>query len=127
VLGVNWMQVRDWHNRRNAPTGFGGLTTAEVCAAASVTYRQIDFWVRCGYIPAVDRLASVGSGKPRRWTQDEATFVAQLGQLVRAGINVKIAATALREAATVGEVVKQVRLPGGLTVHLRPLLEAVSA
>ena len=42
-----------------------GLSSQVVARAAGVTYRQLDYWVRCGLYPDVVR--APGSGQARRW------------------------------------------------------------
>ena len=60
----------------------GLLRSPEVCARAGCTYRQLDFWVRCGYLrPA---RAAAGSGTQRLFTVDEAAVAGRMVRLVEA-------------------------------------------
>lgn len=93
-----------------------GLSSAQVQAAAGITYRQLCFWVDAGHLP-VDRLvAGTGSGNPRVWSIAERDYVVALARLVNAGIRVDIAARAMREAAP--EIPTTILLAPGVTVHL---------
>lgn len=56
-------------------------TSAEVADQAGVSYRQLDYWERCGVIPATR--ARVGSGHPREWTDWQARIVTVLASYVR--------------------------------------------
>lgn len=60
------------------------LSTVELCAAAGVTYRQVDYWTRTGYLVPV--LGGRGSGKGReRWYDpDEIRVAKALRALLRA-------------------------------------------
>jgi hypothetical protein len=74
------------------------LTTDEVAAAAGVTYRQLDYWCRAGYLsPALASGRMRGhAGKARRWSSHEALVAACMGQLTRAGIAPGVAAPIAR-------------------------------
>ena len=109
------------------------LSSDAVCAFAGVTYRMLDWWIRCGYVPEPARTQQFpreGAPEPRRttgylrtWTEADAAHVARLAQLVRAGIQPQIAADALR---TAGPDAGSVTLPGGLTVSLLPVPKVAS-
>lgn len=52
-------------------------SSVEVCKAAGVTYRQLDYWDRTGVVsPSV---SANGSGTQRRYTVDDAVAVALVG------------------------------------------------
>lgn len=106
------------------------MNTVEVCKRAGITYRQADYWSRAGLIPGVTNLVDKGSGYPREWTYEQVEFVTVLAQLVRAGINVRVASEAITKRIAEGTALRdltEVALPGGLRVSLRPRLAAVSA
>jgi len=95
------MQSRDlalyrWHMRRiPAPSTvrLTGLSSDEVAEYAGITYRQLDHWLRRGYIPAPGTTSGeTGSGNRRRWTQAEADRVALMASLVGEGLTVPAAA-----------------------------------
>lgn len=64
-----------------------GLSTTQVVErfGGEITYRQLDYWVRRGYVtPSVSE--GRGHGNPRRWSEADVERVARLGwvaQLVR--------------------------------------------
>lgn len=64
------------------------IPAAEVCQRAGVTYRQLDYWGRRGFIP---RQETGGSGYPRRFTEDDVTYIALFAKLIRAGLEHDIA------------------------------------
>lgn len=101
------------------------LTSEQVCARARCSYRQLDYWTRTGRVPGVTRLQVPGSGYPRRWRQDEAALVIRLGQFVRAGIALRVAAEVLRREVAAGNDVarlSEVRLTDDVVLQLRPAL-----
>lgn len=91
-----------------------GLSSQQVMAEAGITYRQLDFWVRAGYVQG-ERLTSRGSGQPRRWTDDERDYVVTLARLVHAGIPLSVAATAL---ATTSTLPVEINLGHGVTLRI---------
>lgn len=50
---------------------------------AGVSYRQLDHWIRSGYVPGVD--SAGGRGHAREFTAQGERRVILLGQLTRAG------------------------------------------
>lgn len=57
------------------------FSSEEVAVAAGITYRQLDWWVRKGYLtPTVE---STGSGVPRQWSLRDLVDVAFFAGLVR--------------------------------------------
>ena len=44
-------------------------TTTQVTQITGATYRMLDHWARCGYIPG--QCDPVGSGHRRRWTESQ--------------------------------------------------------
>ena len=51
----------------------GTYSTVEVCRITGATYRQLDWWCRTGRIPGQPSGAATGSGRRRRWTDDQIT------------------------------------------------------
>jgi hypothetical protein len=45
-----------------------GVSTRDAALMLGVSYRQLHYWVTCGYIPG---LKPQGSGHPLRWGQEE--------------------------------------------------------
>ena len=69
-----------WSTRHPAPEGF--LSSPEVCDLANISYRQLDWWARRGYISAT--ADNHGSGQRRLWSTAEAAAVAVVAERVRA-------------------------------------------
>lgn len=61
------------------------FSSAQVCAATTTSYRQVDNWLRCGYLDVA--AAFPGSGKRRVFTFKEALQVAVLAELANAGVH----------------------------------------
>jgi hypothetical protein len=72
-----------------------GTSLVEAARRAGITYRQADYWCRCGYVPGVDLHG--GSGNARAITTSQARHLGRLARLVQAGIKVDVAAAALAE------------------------------
>lgn len=57
-----------------------GFTSAEACNAAGISYRQLDYWARSGYVQ-LDTPATPGSGARRRWSAQQVAVLAVLGHV----------------------------------------------
>jgi DNA-binding transcriptional MerR regulator len=102
------------------------VTTQAVVAATGVTYRQLDYWARCGYVRP--KHEGAGSGVWRRWSERELHVAELIGRLTRAGVVLEVAARVARLAIdggparlAVGEGVPVTLAPG---VHLLVELRA---
>jgi hypothetical protein len=67
-------------------------TSAEVCALAGVSYRQLDVWARNGWLHpdrhgTADADYQPTSGYPRAWHWPEVVKACALAGMVRAGIS----------------------------------------
>lgn len=67
------------------------FTAPTAARLAEVSYRQLDYWARCGWVtPTVDE---VGPGRPRRprrlYRGDDIARLALLGHLGRSGFDVR--------------------------------------
>lgn len=58
------------------------ILASEVCRRAGVTYRQLDYWARRGFIPDTGK----GSGVPRQFTEADVDYITTFGRLVKAGL-----------------------------------------
>jgi hypothetical protein len=57
----------------------------ELTNRAGITYRQLDFWTRCGYLtPLKDRIPR--TGYPRVYPLDQVDLARQMRRLVDAGL-----------------------------------------
>lgn len=59
------------------------ILAAEVCQRAGVSYRQLDYWSRRGFIPNTAK----GSGVPRQFTETDVDYIEMFAKLVHAGLN----------------------------------------
>lgn len=107
------------------PDTDGLLTSHEVAEHAGITFRQLDYWTRRGYVTAEQ--PGRGSGTQRRFTPEQADRVALLAALVHAGLTLDTAVSALNRAFTGGDTLIIPLTPQTyLTTHLTPL-HAVTA
>ena len=56
-------------------------TTHEVAMRSGLSYRQLDYWLRSGFITIADD--ADGSGSRRRFTDDEVADVMKVAQMMR--------------------------------------------
>jgi Na+(H+)/acetate symporter ActP len=107
----------------------GSLSSAQVCARAGVTYRQLDHWSRLGLVrPTVD---SSGSGTQRQWDATSVAVVAVAGRLARLGAPAHVrarAGAAVAEMATAQGWMVVEALGASVSVHVgTDLVEALKA
>lgn len=62
------------------------VTTRELCGMAAITYRQADYWIRCGYLLCLNPEA--GSGVQRVHDPSEVRVARALRQVQAAGCHV---------------------------------------
>ena len=69
------------------------MTSEALVARAGITYRQLDWWTRRGYLkPDHDwEGRHSGTGTPREWMQEECRVAMAMGRLVQAGLRVDVA------------------------------------
>ena len=101
-------------------------SAAAVVHAAKVTHRQLDFWVRSGWVVAT--VQARGSGRWREFTLDDIVDVAAMGRLVAAGVAPDLARRVLGERTrhTRGAL----RIGGAVTITVdlqRVLLDVLQA
>ena len=63
-----------------------------------ITYRQLDYWTRCGYLRPGQRanMRGDGIGYAREWSESELTVAAAMGRLIRLGLLPHVAARVAR-------------------------------
>lgn len=130
------------------PPAVRDLSSHEVIALAGISYRQLDYWTRVGYIDVP--VVAPGQGTQRRWTAPEAAQVLVLARVASLTRDLEVAARVARLARqhfehhtvegrsvvvyATGEVLVVHRSeltaallgePLGLVVHLAGLLRAV--
>lgn len=73
-----------------------------------ITYRQLDYWTRRGYLRPERRANSRGhgpaSGVNRVWPADEVEIVRRMERLTRAGVVPAVAAVYARDSWPAGEI-----------------------
>jgi hypothetical protein len=76
---------------------------------AGVSYRQLDYWARLGYLRPQH---AGGSGYWRQWSDDELLVARKMGALVAAGVGLATAERVARGASDVGNGVRiEITLP----------------
>lgn len=66
------------------PRGIGSFSSRQLCAAAGISYRQLDYWCRQGYIsPSIS--PAHGSGSWRRFSNFDVACARTLGRLAALG------------------------------------------
>lgn len=65
------------------------MNAPAVCAAAGITYRQLDYWTKRGLIPLPDQ--HPGSGSARSYPPDAVRVAVIMAALIRAGFTLKAA------------------------------------
>jgi DNA-binding transcriptional MerR regulator len=61
-----------------------------------ITYRQLDYWTRRGYLHALN--AGHGAGSVRQWSAFERLIASWIGRLTAAGLTLDAAARVARTA-----------------------------
>lgn len=73
----------------------GSAVTLTHLALPGVTYRQLDYWVRAGYLrPTVP---TPGTGTARDWSPEEIEIARLMARLTAAGFDLAVAARVARE------------------------------
>lgn len=78
------------------------LTSMEAIRQAGISYRQLDFWHRAGYLKAEQEWN--GSGSLRLWSEAEVRVARAMGRLVDAGLTVRMAAIVARNGWTRSQI-----------------------
>lgn len=68
---------------------------------AGVTYRQLDYWIRQGYLKPI---RTGGTGHQHEWPKTELSVARWMGRLVKAGFTPEAAAELARTALTKDEI-----------------------
>lgn len=95
--------------------GYRGPTA---CAAAGITYRQLDYWARTGLVVPTIRSAS-GSGSQRLYSFKDILVLKVVKRLLDAGVslqNIRVAVDTLR-ARGVDDLAQVTLLSDGATVY----------
>lgn len=65
------------------------FSSPQVCELAGISYRQLDYWTRLGYLHPDHR---GGTGYDRAWSETETVKVHAMAAMVRAGLTPAAAA-----------------------------------
>ena len=76
-----------------------GVVSAE--REAGITYRQLDFWVRRGFLRPVH---DGGTGRSREWTRAELDVARLMGRLTAAGLPLETAHRVARSGESRAEI-----------------------
>lgn len=60
------------------------MNSLELCRKAGITYRQLDYWVRKGYLG--DDRVSKGTGNYRDWSNTDASHAVLMAGLIKGGL-----------------------------------------
>jgi hypothetical protein len=76
--------------------------------ATGATYRQLDYWTRCGWLlddpeHTLGLNTLPGSGYWRKWTERDRRVAALMMRLIRAGLRTGVAAQIAHQAVDEGE------------------------
>lgn len=98
-------------HQKQAEDSPAGYTGPETCLLAGITYRQLDYWTRTGYLQTLS--GQRGSGNPRRYSRVEVDVARTGKRLLDAGFGVD---AALKLARRLVESGVPIRLAHGLVV-----------
>lgn len=102
--------MRRWHLTPIGPELPHG---PEAAKAAGITYRQLDYWTRKGYLRPRD-VACPGSGHQREYLPAEIQVAALMGQLCAQGMWPSVAEPIARDLIQTGSASL-----GALSIHLK--------
>jgi hypothetical protein len=79
----------------------GHVTSHELLDRAGITYRQLDVWTRAGLLNPSNG-NEPGTGRPRFYPTTELTVACLMAQLLRAGLNPRVAHRIARDLSETG-------------------------
>lgn len=94
------------------------LTSPDVCRRAHISYRQLDHWIRSGYVECVTK-NTPGSGTRRTFTEAEAIRVRLMSELIGAGLAPAMAYRATLRGEYDGEGTFRAHVMHGVWVEVR--------
>lgn len=117
----------EWVPVENAATGTPDpdpdevptVTLAEMLAASRATYRQLDYWVRQGWLHPDVAHDQSGAGYARQWTPVERDVASLMVRLIESGILTAVAARIATDA--VRHQVSSFSTEWGVTISWRPI------
>lgn len=87
-------------------------STALVEATPGLTYRQLDYWARCGYVEPEGE-ARPGSGLVRTWAPEQADMVRRITRLLGVGFVLQAAIEYARRGVACHELGEDIFLEVG--------------
>ncbi len=96
---------------------YGALVSADIAWEAGITYRQLDHWVRQGYLKpghVQRKKRKGGSGSPRIWPLSELETAKIMGRLAKAGLPLEMAHCIARSGQSRHEIAP------GVWIEVRP-------
>jgi DNA-binding transcriptional MerR regulator len=95
-----------------------GYRGPSACAAAGITYRQLDYWARTGLVQPSVRPAH-GSGTQRLYSFQDVLILKIVKRLLDAGVSLQSIRTAVRAlcAARLAELADMTLMSDGATVY----------
>lgn len=75
-----------------------GYSSTEVCRLVGITYRQLDYWCRQGFVPGMNR--EIGSGCQRVFSDDQLQAVRRVAGIMNEIEMLKGELDALRQPVT---------------------------
>lgn len=94
-------------DRRPSPRAPDTIPLPQALAHLPMSYRQIDYWTRVGYVRAVE--PTPGSGTAREWSPTELAIANRIYLLVNAGLSLVVAARVARTAVEEGSLIVPLR------------------
>jgi DNA-binding transcriptional MerR regulator len=92
----------------------------KVLRRSGISYRQLDYWVRCGYLRP--EVAEPGSGRARRWPEEEIEIARTMRRLVDVGLTNAVAADVARTYVAERDVIDsrspEIRLGVGIRIRI---------
>lgn len=86
-----------------------GIPATALADEAGLSYRQLDYWTRRGYLLPVEN--SPGSGRERHFTLWETRVARRMGGLVEAGLTVESASAIARgDSAVAARLLRTIAL-----------------
>lgn len=73
----------------------------QLTIVADLTYRQVDFWTRAGYLTTLDD-PTPGTGHPRAFDDDQVALAVQMSRLTKIGLPANVAAEIGTQILTTG-------------------------
>ena len=96
-------------NAKTIPAGC--ISSTDLATRAGLSYRQLDYWTRVGYLTPIN--PDQGCGTVRYYPRSEVPAATLIGRLVSAGLTPQVARLHARELLDTGTT--QI---AGFTIHL---------